>query len=176
LKYRTIVADPPSPQPLVGKYQRRRHASADDLPYQTMTLQDIAGLQVAGLAESGAHLWLWTTNAFLRAAFDVMEAWGFTYLTTVTWVKPSGCGAWFVGRTQHVLFGYRERCEFPLARYQPNVFFAAPKEHSAKPEGFTDWIETISPEPRVELFARRHRLGWDVWGNESANTAQLATS
>jgi N6-adenosine-specific RNA methylase IME4 len=46
-------------------------------------------------------------------------------------------------------------------------------EHSAKPEAFIDTVEQVSPPPYVELFSRRHRLGWDVWGNESANTAHL---
>jgi N6-adenosine-specific RNA methylase IME4 len=47
------------------------------------------------------------------------------------------------------------------------------KRHSAKPEGALDLIEEHSPGPYVELFARRHRLGWDVWGDQSANTATL---
>lgn len=47
------------------------------------------------------------------------------------------------------------------------------KRHSAKPEGAMDLIEQASPGPYVELFSRRHRLGWDVWGNESANTVEL---
>lgn len=47
------------------------------------------------------------------------------------------------------------------------------RAHSRKPEGAMDLIEQASPGPYVELFSRRHRLGWDVWGNESANTAEL---
>lgn len=173
MKYRTIVADPPWPQPTIGKFQRRQNQRPNDLPYSTMTIDAIKRMPVGDMAERGAHLWLWTTNAFLQTGFEVMAAWGFTYLAPITWVKPSGCGAYFIHRTQTVLFGYRERCEFPLARYQPNVLFAPARTHSAKPEAFIDFVETISPEPRVELFARRHRLGWDVWGNESANTATL---
>lgn len=46
--------------------------------------------------------------------------------------------------------------------------------HSQKPEHFLDLVEQVSPGPYVELFARRHRMGWDVWGNESANTAELS--
>lgn len=45
--------------------------------------------------------------------------------------------------------------------------------HSAKPEAFIDMVEQVSPPPYVELFSRRHRLGWDVHGNESAGTATL---
>jgi N6-adenosine-specific RNA methylase IME4 len=30
-----------------------------------------------------------------------------------------------------------------------------------------------SPAPRVEMFARRARFGWDYWGDESLGTAEL---
>lgn len=36
--------------------------------------------------------------------------------------------------------------------------------HSAKPPAFLDVVEEVSPAPRVELFARAQRLGWDSWG------------
>jgi N6-adenosine-specific RNA methylase IME4 len=174
-RYRTIVADPPWPQPLMGRRRSpvsakrpngRSPAPRTVLPYPTMTVAAIAALPVADLAEVGAHLWLWTTNAFLRQGFDVLAAWGFTYLAPITWVKPSGVGNYFVHRTQTCLFGYRERCTFPLERYHPTVFTTGwPHPHSAKPEAFIDLVERISPPPRVELFARRHRLGWDVLGD-----------
>ena len=46
-------------------------------------------------------------------------------------------------------------------------------KHSQKPEAFLDLVEQMSPAPRVELFARRDRLGWDTWGNEALGTAQM---
>ena len=45
--------------------------------------------------------------------------------------------------------------------------------HSAKPEAFLDLVEQMSPAPRLEMFARRDRLGWDTWGNESLGTAEM---
>jgi len=36
--------------------------------------------------------------------------------------------------------------------------------HSAKPALFADLVERMSPAPRLELFARQPRLGWDSWG------------
>lgn len=36
--------------------------------------------------------------------------------------------------------------------------------HSQKPSAFLDEVERVSPGPRVELFARAPRLGWDSWG------------
>lgn len=156
---------------------------ASALPYPAMSLQDIKALPVRDLAEVGAHLWLWTTNEFLRAGFDVMEAWGFKYLAPIHWIKPSGIGNWFVHRSQTVLFGYRERCLFPLARYAQNIIETGdPLVHSAKPDATYAYIEKISPGPRLELFARPwtplfpKREGWDVWGNEVQSDVNIATS
>jgi len=65
----------------------------------------------------------------------------------------------------------------PSPRKQPSSWFKWPRgKHSQKPEAFIDLVEQVSPSPYVELFARRHRMGWDVWGNESANTAQLESA
>jgi len=141
-----------------------------------MTLDAIKALPIGDLAAPDAHLWLWTTNAFLDAAFDVVRAWGFKYLTTVTWVKPSGCGAWFASTTQHCLFGYKERCVFPGRRYAPTHFHANPKRHSAKPEAFYQLAEEVSAPTRLELFARSRRLGWSAWGNEVESDLEMAVA
>ena len=170
-KYRTILIDPPWEQRLSGKWKKYKLANA--LEYPTMTLEHIKNLPIKDLAEEGCHIWLWTTNQFLKEAFDVMDTWGFEYLTTITWVKPSGCGNWFISRTQHCLFGYKDKCQFKKARYKPTVFFANPKKHSEKPIEFYDLIESISAGNRLELFARQKRDGWDVWGNEVESDIQL---
>lgn len=180
-KYRCILADPPWQQTMTGRRMRAKGGVAEDgLPYPTMSLEGIKALPVSEHADVGAHLWLWTTNEFLRAGFDVMEAWGFKYLAPIHWIKPSGIGNWFVHRTQTVLFGYKERCLFPLARYQPNLIETGdPSAHSAKPDATYGYIESISPGPRLELFARPwtpmfpKRDGWDVWGNEVQNDVEL---
>lgn len=165
-KYKTILADPPWAQELTGKW-KRSNMRATELPYPTMTVDEIKALPVGDLADTGCHLWLWTTNQFLRAGFEVMEAWGFKYLAPITWVKPSGIGNYFIHRTQTILFGYKEKCQFPLERFKPTVLMATnPHKHSQKPEASYELIESVSPESRLELFARRKRFGWDVWGNE----------
>lgn len=180
-QYATILADPPWAQTMGNKRIRTKGgAPAGGLPYPTMALEDIKAMPVRELAAEGAHLWLWTTNEFLRAGFDVMEAWGFKYLAPVHWVKPSGIGNWFVHRTQTMLFGYKDRCEFPMARYRPNLIETGdPAAHSAKPDATYRYIESISPEPRLELFARPwtplfpKRDGWHHWGNEMASDVAL---
>ena len=173
--FRCIVADPPWPMRGTGAWNRKRCNATKNkgnrapigLPYNAMSMDEIKALPVGDTACPDAHLWLWTTNAFLEAGFDVMRAWGFKYLAPIHWIKPSGAGMWFVHRTQTMLFGYRGKCRFPLARYKPNLFTSGlPKRHSEKPEEAFTLIEAVSPGPRLELFARRAREGWTVWGNE----------
>jgi N6-adenosine-specific RNA methylase IME4 len=159
--YLTIVADPPWQQGTIGRWKVAKHHLPRALPYPMLTVEAICALPVAAHAAEGAHLWLWTTNRHLEAAF------------TVTWVKPSGFGAYFASTTQHCLFGYYHRCRFPHARWQPTHFMANAQRHSQKPEQFFDLVERISPAPRLELFARRLRLGWDAWGNEVPSTVDL---
>ncbi|MBI3464112.1 MAG: hypothetical protein HY000_13805 [Planctomycetes bacterium] len=110
-----------------------------------------------------------------------MAAWGFKFLAPVTWVKPSGVGAWFVHRTQTLLFGYRGRLRM-RSRYRPTVLFAGcPTKHSRKPEESYRLIETVSDGPRLELFARPwtplwpKRIGWDVWGEEVESDVCMAS-
>lgn len=175
LSYATILADPPWQQGMAGKRRRAKGTfAADALAYPTLSLEQICRLPVGDLAEEGAHLWLWTTNQFLESGFQVMRAWGFKYLCPIHWLKPSGVGNWFVHRTQTVLFGYKDRCRFPLSRYKPNILATGgPVRHSQKPEAFYPLIESVSPAPRLELFARKPRDGWHVWGNEVESDVSL---
>ncbi len=176
--YRTIVADPPWPQsgggPLTGSagFGGARGASKP-MPYSTMTLEEIAALPVLNLIDGPAHLYLWTTNGFLRAAFDVLDAWGFRYSTTLVWAKNpmgGGLGGSFGISTEYVLFA--RRGTLPAVGRVSGTWFNwrrpyrhnGKPEHSAKPEAFLDAVEQVSPGPFVELFARRQRLGWDSWG------------
>jgi N6-adenosine-specific RNA methylase IME4 len=175
MKFLTILADPPWQQPMTGSRKRAKGGVAPALPYPTLPLADIKALPVGALAAPGCHLWLWTTNAFLRQGFEVMEAWGFRYLAPIHWVKPSGVGNYVVHRTQTVLLGYLPPCRFDNKRYFPNVLSIPrnPPRHSEKPPEFYELIEQVSSAPRLELFARRRRPGWSVWGNEVDSDIRL---
>lgn len=184
-KYRTIVVDPPWPYtdgwPGWGLSTEERRA----LPYPSMTVDEIKGLAVRPLADTEAYLFLWTTNRYLRAAFDVLDAWGFTYRQTATWCKEpmgEGPGGMLASTTEFFLIAQRigplshARGQRTTGNRVPSSWFRWPRAaHGQKPEHFYDLVEQVSPPPYVELFARRHRLGWDVWGDESANTATLVS-
>lgn len=181
--YSTIVADPPWQYRTSGITTRTSHgtACAED-NYSTMTNAELAALPVASLAADDAHLYLWVTNPKMfgdrsgkgPAPVDVMEAWGFRYVTCLTWLKLPGAlgmGFYFRGQTEHVLFGVRGNAPIPADERQRNYFedgghfMAATRGHSVKPDLFLDLVGSVSPAPRLELFARRPRLGWDSWGH-----------
>ncbi len=100
-KYKTIYADPPWQESGGGKIKR-----GADRHYPLMTTKEICELPVQQIADENCHLYLWTTNNFLQDAFKVMEAWGFEYITCITWMKDrQGLGQYYRGLTEHCLFG-----------------------------------------------------------------------
>jgi len=139
-----------------------------------MTAEQIAALPVGKLTSVDAHLWLWVTNSTLFAGRSVMEAWGFTYRSCLTWVKPGlGLGSSYLrNNTEHLLFGTKGKAPI-LYRSQPTWLFAPKQDHSHKPEEQYAVIERCSPGPYLELFARRKRQGWQVWGNEVTSDVVL---
>ena len=133
------------------------------------------------LAEDNAHLYLWTTNNFLRDALEVMDAWGFRYVTMITWMKDRiGLGQYFRGLTEHCLFGIRGKLPYKVIdgkRQQGKTgFFEEKREHSRKPVQMREMIEKVSYPPFIELFARERFDGWDAWGNEICFTGKTRTA
>lgn len=183
--YGTIVADPPWRYRKSAKAEGTVHSRrfVDDL-YPSMTNREIRDLPIKELAAQNAHLYLWLTNPRLYGErndrtinpADIAEAWGFRYITTLTWVKQGapGMGSYFRINTEHVLFGVRGKCPIPPRLRESNVIVAPKRRHSQKPDALFDLAERVSPAPRLELFARSARLGWDRWGNEVDSTVEVA--
>ena len=159
-KYSVILADPPWDVQQKGAYGAERH-------YSLMSMERIKKLPVEDLAADDAHLWLWVTNATLRDGYDVMESWGFTPRSPLTWIKPRfTLGVYLRNATEHLILGTRGKAPVKF-KSQPTWMFAPLQDHSHKPEEQYAVIERVSGEgPRLELFARRRQPGWDVWGNE----------
>lgn len=157
--YATLLADPPW-----DVHQRGRRGA--DQHYEVLSVEAIAGLPIGQLAQERAHLWLWVTNAALHAGRSVMEAWGFSYRSCLTWIKPRlGLGQYLRNQTEHLLFGIRGHAPVRF-RAQGTWLYAPVQEHSHKPEEQYAVIERCSSPPYLELFARRPRPGWHVWGNQ----------
>ena len=125
------------------------------------------GLAASDIADEDAILWLWTTNAHLRVAFDVVKSWGFEYKTLLTWVKDRmGTGEWLRGQTEHCLLATRGKPVFIHGNHT-TVLNALRREHSRKPEEFYILVEATCPGSKVELFARQARAGWQAFGDQT---------
>ncbi|MEJ8573213.1 MT-A70 family methyltransferase [Microbaculum marinum] len=179
-KFGTILADPPWQfQNKTGKVapEHRRLSR-----YATMTLEDIMALPVADVAASPAHLYLWVPNALLPEGIAVMQAWGFTYKSNLVWHKVRkdggsdgrGVGFYFRNVTELILFGVRGKNARTLeaGRRQVNMIASRKREHSRKPDEQYEIIESCSPGPRLEMFSRGVRRGWEVWGNQADDAYQ----
>ena len=169
-KYKTIYADPPWYESGGGKIKR-----GADRHYELMKTKEIMKLPVQNLAHpDGCHLYLWATNNHIQDAFEVVKAWGFQYVTIITWIKPGnpGLGQYFRGKTEHCIFATtKKKLPYKLEngkRCQGVTGFVAERTiHSRKPDDMRQMIEKVSYGPMIELFARQDSPGWDIWGNEA---------
>jgi N6-adenosine-specific RNA methylase IME4 len=146
--------------------------------YPTMTLEEICALPVASLASDDALLFIWATGPKLEEAMQIIKAWGFEYRTCAVWDKEIiGTGYYFRNQHELLLVGKRGNIPHPAAGTQPSsVYRERRSEHSVKPTFFHDMIEKLYPDlPKIELFARQARPGWDAWGNEIPLRAPMAS-
>ena len=175
--FSTILADPP------WRFQNRTGKVAPEHKrlgrYGTMSLEEIKTLSVDAIAAENAHLYLWVPNALLPEGLNVMEAWGFKYVSNIVWAKrrkdggPDGRGVGFYFRnvTELLLFGVKGKLRtLSPARSQVNMIETRKREHSRKPDEQYELIENCSPGPYLELFARYPQPYWKCWGNEADET------
>jgi N6-adenosine-specific RNA methylase IME4 len=168
-RYPVILADPPwSFQVHNGPDETERSAERH---YPAMTAEEICALSVGDIATPAAVLFLWTPACNLPEALRVVAAWGFEYRTSAVWVKTSGTpglGHYFRTNHEHLLVARRGDIPTPLPANRPSSVISTPRrEHSRKPDEAYALIERMYPDlPRVELFARTRRAGWEAWGAE----------
>jgi N6-adenosine-specific RNA methylase IME4 len=174
-KFGTILADPP------WRFQNRTGKVAPEhrrlSRYGTMSFAEIEALPILAVAAPVAHLYLWCPNALLPQGIAVIQAWGFNYKGNLVWHKirkdggsdGRGVGFYFRNVTELLLFGVRGKHARTLApgRTQVNYISSRKREHSRKPDEQYPIIESCSPGPYLEMFARGERSGWSSWGNQA---------
>lgn len=193
-RYAVVYADAPWPTKAGRTFNRYKVVDgkqvfnfgdnkARDLAYPTMAVEDIAALPVSDLVEKNAHLYFWVTNQYLLQAETIIKAWGFKYSTTLVWAKNpmgGGLGGTFGISTEFLIFATRGSLKatkkvkgtwFNVQRQYEN---GAPC-HSKKPDFFIELIEQVSPGNKLEMFARRKREGWDVFGNQVEDSVNLTS-
>ena len=167
-RYGVILADPAwrfEPHSRVTGQDR-----AADNHYATASLTTIKSYDVASIAAKDCALFLWATWPLLPQALEVMACWGFTFKTGLPWVKPcQASGYWFFGRTELLLLGTRGKIPCPSPGLQWQGLIEPPaREHSRKPDQTYELNKSFFPTlPKIELFARHARAGWDRHGAEA---------
>jgi site-specific DNA-methyltransferase (adenine-specific) len=183
-KYDVILADPPwhfenySADAPGMLHDRSRGANRY---YPTATVQDIC--QMTPPANDSAVLFLWACWPLLPEAVQVIKAWGFEYKTLAwVWIKANksfvgfftGMGYYTRANSEPCLLATRGNLPKPANRGIQALIYSPVMEHSRKPDDQYRKIEALYPGKRyLEMFARRQRIGWDVFGNEVSNSIQL---
>jgi N6-adenosine-specific RNA methylase IME4 len=163
--YGVIYADPP------WRFETHSENGMDrsaDNHYPTMTMFDMLTLNVP--AADDCVMFMWATVPMLPEAMDLMDEWGFIYKSHIVWVKDRlGTGYWTRNKHEMLLIGTKGNVPAPAMGMQPPSIIELPVgRHSEKPSFFADMISTLYPTtPKLEMFARVGRVGWDVIGNEA---------
>jgi len=186
LTYDVILADPPwyfrnysanDPHTVHNRGRgQQRH-------YPTMTEDEICALKIPAAKDS--VLFLWSCWPILPQSLRVIEAWGFEYKSLAwVWIKANrsgmgffhGMGYYTRANSEPCLLATRGDLPKPANRGIQALIYHPVMEHSRKPDDQYRKIEALYPNMRyLELFARRKRIGWDVWGNEVESDIQILT-
>lgn len=191
-KYKTIVIDPPWELKMGNarsgngiancgwnatdgrrKELAENYIKIEQLKYPSMTIEELASLKIP--YEKDAHVYIWTINSKIEETYMLARRWGLKPIQLLTWAKNPmglGMGGAFCQTTEHILFCRKGNLK-TIGRVDRSWWNWKRGKHSQKPEHFQDIVEKISPPNYLEMFARREREDWDVWGNEVVSDVVL---
>lgn len=177
--YGVILLDPPW---RFFNWSEKGEAKNPVAQYDCMTLDDLKALPVGHLAAPDCAMVMWGVAPMLDVAMDLMKHYGFTFKTSGGWAKQSSTGnKWqfgpgYIMRSAHEPFIVGTIGSPPiLSKSERNLVVAPVREHSRKPDDMHRKCEALWRGPRVELFARQQRPGWDCWGNDTRKFERLDT-
>ena len=155
-----IVIDPPWKYGTGYDSSNRRVAS----PYPEMSQTELLNIKLP--AEKDCILWLWTTNNFMKDAYELIEEWGFAPKTILTWNKVNiGIGHWLRNVTEHCILAVKGSPVWDN-KTQSTLITEKRREHSRKPEAFYTLVNKICYGKKLDYFSRQERKGWSVFGND----------
>ena len=170
-RYNTVLLDPPWK---FAAYSAKGLGKSADRHYPTMSLDAIRRLPVAEVCAPDCWMAMWTTWPHLDQALLLMSDYGFRYVSGGAWAKQSRTGrAWAFGTgyifrsaSELLLLGRRGSPKW-LSKSERNLWVAPIREHSRKPDEVHEMLERATAGPRLEMFSRTDRAGWDSWGLET---------
>ena len=147
-----------------------------DLPYGTLTDEEMKGIKVGNLQTDGV-IFLWVTGRAAELARECLDIWGYDRVEELVWIKTNQLQRLIrTGRTGHWLNHSKEHCLIGIKgnpkinkNVDCDVLVSEVRETSRKPDEVYELIERMSPHGRkIELFARAHnrRHGWVSLGNQ----------
>ncbi len=169
--FEVIAIDPPWPYD--NTYDAAHPTGRSGCKYPSMPMEELKALKLP--AAKDCVLWLWTTNAFIGEACDLLEVWGFQHKTMLTWVKLTkltqeprlGTGHWLRNCTEHCLLAVKGSPKVSLSK-QSTLLVAPALGHSRKPAEFYELVDSLCVGRKLDYFSREKRPGWEQFGNEPA--------
>lgn len=170
-KYKCILVDPP------WEFYNKKvfNSEGSEAKYGQLSLEQLKKIDLSDISDDNCFIFMWTTNIILPWTLELMKHWGFMYRSKLVWIKPQmGQGFYFRSASEDLLVGKKGKGIFKF-KSQPSWFFGPRQDHSHKPEEIYDIIERVCDGPRLEMFARKKREGWDYHGNEIENGITINT-
>lgn len=179
-KFEILYADPP--WDYKGQLQHNGKGGSDTggavRHYSTVTLDDLIGLDVPGIAAENSLLFMWTSSPHLDQAIDLGKGWGFSWATVAFVWNKMKTNPGFYTLSQCELCLVFKHGKIPAPRGARNIRQYVEVErgqHSQKPPEVARRIKKMFPSQRkIELFAREKTPGWTAWGNEAEMEADAA--
>lgn len=172
-QYYTIVVDPPWP---IAESMDRGGGKETGPDYPIMTVEDIIKIDIPSKLATNSWVFLWTTQSFLRSAFDVLEAWGLRHRRTMVWMKGTEDKVHGnqnpdqpKSNVEFVLIGSVGQPIWTDLKAFSLGFIAPTKGDSVKPEAFYELLRRVTPAPRLDMYNRRSIQGFKGWGNQAAS-------
>ena len=171
-KYNIIYADPPWN---FKNFSKKGEVKNPNQHYSCMKIQDIYDLPIQDIADDNCILFIWVTYPLLQEGLQTIKEWGFNYKTCAfSWVKKNkkadtyfwGLGYWTRANNEICLLATKGKPK-RISKSVHQIVATPLERHSKKPDVVRDRIiELCGDLPRIELFARERKDGWDCWGNE----------
>jgi N6-adenosine-specific RNA methylase IME4 len=167
-KYRVFYADPPWKYTSGDQHSTEEQDTVLGTHYPSMTIAELCALDIKSISQNDAVLFLWVTSPLLEESFDVINAWGFQYKTSMVWDKVKhNVGHYVSNRHEFVLICTKGSCKPDNPKLYDSVVSKERTEHSRKPQEFRRIIDDLYPlGARIELFAREKVENWEYYGND----------